>query len=254
MPRAARVGLQRLENQLYRVEMHTGGNTAAARFKWSRENASVATNVTGMESTRDVIVVERLGRDDFLRIREGDWIEVTDDRREFGRRSGDLRKVVAVVSATRRITLTAPLTADLLPAGTVDDNFGTRHTRAQVDQRGAVLDGAGNVLVDLDAPGADGTIPVPPGGGAVRLESGIQIRFTLDPGSGVFQVADYWNFAARVAGGTIDELDRAPPRAIHHHFARLAMVTFPSTATDCRHLWPPELGGDNCACNVCVTP
>lgn len=34
-------GYQGLENQLYRVEVHTPGTTGTATFKWSRENASV---------------------------------------------------------------------------------------------------------------------------------------------------------------------------------------------------------------------
>ena len=37
---AATAGYQRLENQLYRVEIHDGGT--APTFKWSRENGSVA--------------------------------------------------------------------------------------------------------------------------------------------------------------------------------------------------------------------
>src|SRR5215469_2035619 len=38
-------GYQRLENQLYRVEIHQGGPAATATFKWSRDNGSVITAI-----------------------------------------------------------------------------------------------------------------------------------------------------------------------------------------------------------------
>jgi hypothetical protein len=47
---------------------------------------------------------------------------------------------------------------------------------------------------------------------------------------------------------------QAPPKGIHHHFCRLAVVTFPNPPSDCRHLWPPDFGGEGCCtCSVCVT-
>jgi hypothetical protein len=36
-------GYRRLENQLYRIEIHDAGNVNSASFKWSRENGSVVT-------------------------------------------------------------------------------------------------------------------------------------------------------------------------------------------------------------------
>ena len=60
--------------------------------------------------------------------------------------------------------------------------------------------------------------------------------------------------AARVADGSIDLLDAAPPRGIHHHYARLAMVTLPNVQEDCRIHWPPAAGGESCDCTVCVHP
>ena len=43
---------------------------------------------------------------------------------------------------------------------------------------------------------------------------------------------------------------------MHHHYARLGVVTFPSGTTSCRRLWPPlpTEGGESCDCTVCVTP
>ena len=38
----------------------------------------------------------------------------------------------------------------------------------------------------------------------------------------------------RVRRRLVEKLDKAAPRGIHHHYARLSIVTFPSSATDCR--------------------
>ncbi|MCB1033105.1 MAG: hypothetical protein KDD47_04645, partial [Acidobacteria bacterium] len=43
----AQAGYTRLENQLYRVEVHDGGTLGSATFKWSRDNGSVVTSWLG---------------------------------------------------------------------------------------------------------------------------------------------------------------------------------------------------------------
>src|SRR5262249_44404426 len=88
----------------------------------------------------------------------------------------------------------------------------------------------------------------------VVLEDGIQVTFSSVAASGQFRSGDYWVFAARTADASVEELVAAPPRGIHHHYCRLAVVTFPSgVPDDCRTLWPPEWGGEGCDCDVCVT-
>ena len=42
---------------------------------------------------RNGIRVESLGRDDVLRFKNGDWVEITSDSREFEGKAGDMRKV-----------------------------------------------------------------------------------------------------------------------------------------------------------------
>jgi hypothetical protein len=130
-----------------------------------------------------------------------------------------------------------------------------RHTRLRRwDHKGLVRDVNGTQIVDLDAPTSTGVIPVPASGAAIVLENGCQITFTVDPAGGAMRAGDFWSFAARTADASVEPLDKAPPRGIHHHYCRLAVVTFPSTASDCRTLWPPDFGGHDCACTVCVTP
>jgi hypothetical protein len=247
-------GYRGLENQTYRVEVHDGGAPGTATFKWSRDNGSVAFPVVEMVSPT-MLRLATVGRDDVLRVSTEDWVEILDDHYELGQKPGVLRKVT-VDDAARTITFSGALPADLRPADAAD--AAARHLRVRRwDQSGAVKDGTGAQLVDLDAPGAAGTITVPASAATqVQLESGVVVSFSVAPGgSGRFRPGDYWIFAARTADTSIERLDAAPPLGVHHHYARLGVVTFPNAQSDCRRLWPP-LGGDgeSCDCTVCVTP
>lgn len=243
-------GYRGLENQLYRVEIHAGGAPGTARFKWSRDNASVYAGVEAVDGGIR-LRVRRIGRDSVLRFRTGDWVEVTDDRREFAGLAGDMRRV-EVDEDANELRLHKPLSADLLPGGGADTPA-SRHTRViRWDQRGAVLLADGTAWADLDDPASDGLIPVPPAGQPVVLEAGITASFTAQPAGGAARPLDHWCFAARTATADIEPLLQAPPRGIHHHYARLAVVTFPDIVTDCRVIWPPQ-SGEDCCCTVCVS-
>lgn len=252
-------GYKGLENQLYRAEIHDGGTAATATFKWSRDNATVASRVSHINAARDRIVVESLGRDDVLRFADGDWVEITDDVRELHGEPGLMRRINlggGVDDAAHAIVLTEPLPAGIFPVDAQEQTDPSRHTRVRRwDQKGRVLREDGSLFVDLDAAGAAGVIEVPPAGVKLFLEQGILVNFDLAPDSGDFHTADYWCFAARTVDASIDILEQAPPRGIHHHYARLAIVTFPDAESDCRVLWPPEFEGENdCTCDRCVTP
>ena len=248
-----------LENQLYRVEIHDGGGLGAggATFKWSRDNATVATRITELP-VLDRIVVESVGRDDVLRFSDGDWVEITDDFRELAGLPGELRRIQSgggVDDATREIRLTEPLPAGAFPTDAQGRTTPGRNTRmTRWDQHGRVVDAAGAVVVDLDVAGAPGTIPVGDGTARVLLEHGIVVTLGLDPVGGRFRTGDFWVFAARTADASVEALDEAPPLGIHAHHAKLALITLPESETDCRSLWPPEGGEAACECSVCVTP
>lgn len=250
-------GYKGLENQLYRVEIHDGG-TGAPTFKWSRNNATVASRVTQINNTRDRIVVESTGRDEVLRFSDGDWVEVTDDVRELHGQPGEIRRILlggGVDDITRTLVLTAPLTAGEFPTNAQGETSAARNTRVRRwDHSGRVLRADGTLYLDLDVAGGTGLIPVPPAGTSVFLEDGILVSFDLAAGGGGYRPGDYWSFAARAADASIEILNQAPPRGIHHHYARLAIVTFPDTESDCRVLWPPEAAaGEDCSCDRCVT-
>jgi hypothetical protein len=231
-------GYRGLENRLYRVEIHTPGGLEGetrATFKWSRDNGSVVAAVEDIatDGAQSRLTVSRIGRDQVLRFHVDDWVEVLDDYTELevgptGQKPGHLARVVDLNEAARTITLEPAIPGDLV----FDPTDAERHTRV----RRWDCEGPQNV-----------------GAGPLDLEDGIQISFLLDPDSGVFKSGDYWVFPARTADGTVGPLENAPPRGIHHHYGRLAEVTFPDIEHDCRTLWPPEMPGEGCDCTVCVT-
>lgn len=261
-------GFRGLENQLYRVEIHDPGQPSTpaqpgtATFTWSRENASVCSRVASIVSDT-TLELESLGRDDVLRFNTGDWVEVIDDASEQlgvaeSRAAGVLRKIT-VEEATRRISFSIALPTEMV--STVSGNGSNLRVR-RWDQKGRVLStsggGATAVFADLDASDS-GAIPVPAAGTTLLLEDGVTVSFSLAEGSKGFRAGDYWVFAARTADASVEHLTEAPPRGIHHHYARLAIwdVGANPALTDCRNLWPPQGGKDrseDCGCTVCVTP
>jgi hypothetical protein len=247
-------GYKGTENQLYRIEIHRGGPQATATFKWSRDNATVATRVTEIHGgTR--LVVESLGRDDVLGFHPGDWVEIVEDWHELHGRPGVLRRIRpgdGIVPATRSILFDDALPAGLFPVDGQGRTDATRHTRVRRwDQSNQVRRADGTVFHNLNASASSDGIPVPPPNTVVALELGILVEFGLAP-AGEYRTGDYWTVTARAADGSIDLLDEARPRGIHHHYARLAVVTLPATQEDCRIHWPPAGGGESCDCTVCV--
>ena len=200
-------------------------------------------------------MVDSIGRDEVLGFHAGEWIEILDDWQELHGLPGLLRRIRpgdGVDSATRSILLEDPLPAGLFPVDAQGRTTAERHTRIRRwDQSGLVRRADGTTFQDLNASASSDGILIPAAGVQLSLENGILVDFALAAG-GEFKVGDYWVFAARVADGSIEQLTDAPPRGIHHHYARLAVVTFPDFETDCRVLWPPEVSGESCDCTVCV--
>lgn len=170
-------GYRGLENQLYRVEIHQGGDQNTATFKWSRENGAVVSAVTGVSGAN--VTVDSLGPDPYLGFAPNQWVELTDDTYVFGptpNQPGDLIQIQSVTPEELTITLaqTAP---------SVDPGRNARMRRW--DQFGASAAPCG---IPLSA------------GTWLGLESGIQIQFT----AGHYLPGDYWLIPARTASGQID--------------------------------------------------
>ena len=243
-------GYRGSENRLYRLEVHDPGGLGVATFKWSSDNASIATTVEAIDASRTELTVTRTARDAVLRFSTGDWVEVTDDWHELSGLPGVMRKVGPVDDVALTLTLTTAL-----PAGQFDPTDATRHTRVKRwDQKGIVRDASQNAVDDVDA--NSGVIKVPAGGTTLIVEDGIQVTLSLDPAGGTFRTGDYWVFAARTVDASVDELVEAPPRGIHHHYCRLAILEFGQEPEDCRTIWPLPCecdGGGGCGCDACVS-
>jgi hypothetical protein len=279
---APNTGFTGQENQLYRVEIHQPGMPSASpgggytfplpantpTFKWSRDNASVQTSVSAIATVTtssgsvSQITVASLGRDQVLGFAVNDWIEITDDVYELNGQPGEIYQIAGVTAATNTITLNGTVSSHFqLTGGQTIPKLHTRITRW--DQSGQVFqtDTLGNTTlwIDLGSAGATGLIPVPPTGTMLVLENGVTVSFDLSPeptaaNPTAFRVGDYWLFTARAADGSVETITEAPPLGINHHYAKLAIVTFPSTVSYCRVEWPPSASGSSCCCTVNVSP
>jgi hypothetical protein len=248
-------GYRGLENQLYRVEVHTGGPLGTATFKWSRDNATIASRVTHINSARTVLTVELTGRDDLLRFNDGDWVEVTDDVRELHGEPGVLRRIREVGGVdddARTLSFETALPGALFPTDGQQATDPGRNTRVRRWDQAGDIHRADNTVVG-NVNDSDGEILIPAAGTRLFLEQGIVVEFGLAQAGGRFRSGDYWVFAARTADASVETLQSAPPRGIHHHYARLAVVDLPDGETDCRTLWPPIAEGGGCDCTVCVS-
>ncbi|HEY0141006.1 MAG TPA: DUF6519 domain-containing protein [Thermoanaerobaculia bacterium] len=205
-------GFRGLENRLYRVEIHSGGNVGAATWKWSRDNGAVTFGIREFRPNEPKRVeLVRMGRDALLSIKKDDWAEILGDTTELHGNGGTLTQVGIADSATRILTF----------QGDVDVHEPEAHP---IVRR---WDGS----PQLTSPDA------------IELEDGIHVRFS----GSAFRPGDYWTFTARTAEeGGLEILQNAAPQGIRHHYAKLAFVewtqvnnAFNPNVIDCRNLFPP---------------
>jgi hypothetical protein len=222
-----------VENQLYRVEIHSGGALGAATFKWSRENGSVVVAVEDFIPEQAPpndcfkVEVESLGRDAVLGLAKDDWVELIDERTEQLGQTGTLAQIVDIGTALDGgyvIELSQDVKSHIPPG---NNPLLLRPRLRRWDQ-----------AKNLEA---DGSIKT--AGGPIELEDGVLVEFTVDPaGNGPhFRTGDYWFFAARAATGKVERLNAAPARGAMR-YALLAMATVSSSGSlaidDCRPQFP----------------
>ncbi|WP_347351821.1 DUF6519 domain-containing protein [Intrasporangium sp.] len=207
-------GYRRLENQLYRVEVHAGSEAGAPVLKWSRDNASIVSAVTSVDPGALTIVVADAGRDDVLGLGAARWVELTDEERTLSGAAGALLEVASVVGTS--VLVQNP---DGLSLAT-----GTNPTLRRWD----------GMLTP--------TVATP-----TELEDGVQVEID----EGTFAVGDYWLVPARTATGKVEwpregtpEQSRFETRhGTEHHYCVLAVVGFAGgtfgAPADCRRLFPP---------------
>jgi hypothetical protein len=245
-----RAGFRRLENQLYRIEVHTPGSPGTGgkpTFKWSRDNGSVVSAITSpapvLSGTTLTLNVSSLGRDQVLGFAPGQIVELIEDGLELSGQPGILVKLTSATQGPQGPMLTADTSITNADFSAFTNQTARNPRVRRWDQSGA--------QVSTRVPGGD--VPLQEGVWT-DLESGVQVFF--EPG-GNYATGDYWLVPARtVTGDVIWPQDSSrnpqfrPPQGIKHHYCRLGIVSFGPTpppaggspwslAGDCRQLFAP---------------
>ncbi len=101
-------GYRGIENQLYRVEVHRGGDVEEATFKWSRDNGSVEFGLETLGEPEDGVreaTLQRMWYDARQGLEVGDWVELVDDHWSPSGRAPALLQVKGITQATRQVQL-----------------------------------------------------------------------------------------------------------------------------------------------------
>jgi hypothetical protein len=239
-------GYRRLENRLYRVEVHDGGPRADATFKWSRDNGSLAFSIEefvtggGAPATTTRVRVRRLGFDAVRSLRRDDWVEIISDDDERAGRPGTLVQITNEPDAAERILELS----DPVPISPLDRHPVVRRWDMPAD----------GGLMDLRTTWQE-------------LEDGVQVRFA----AGDFHPGDYWVIPARTNTADVEwppyptypgetmpgAPSQLPPMGVERRRAPLAILVHDGAtgllaAIDQRRLFPTataqtalfQLGGD----------
>ena len=215
-------GFRGLENQLYRIEIQSGGPLPAGTptFKWSRDDATVESSITDVSGNS--VTVAEVRKDDIFGFDPDDWVELVDDLSELTGAPRALLQIDTVDDPSRVIVFKG---APAIPPA------GTKGLKLRKWDHG----GTSNSGIAITA------------GSWLDVEAGVQVRF----GAGIYHSGDYWLVPARTAihdvlwpPFTPNAAPVAqPPLGIRHHAAPLALVTKAqqtfSVSSDCRPLFPP---------------
>lgn len=219
------------ENQLYRVEVHSGGAAGTATFKWSSDNGSIVYPVVrSLEkgSGTTTVTLERLGLDDKSDLMQGDWVEIADNQEDLRDGIDPLLQVDKIDPDKILVTLKG------VPVSNIGDDKSPLLLRRWDHRRS----------VSKTKPSASGVFPVTEGQW-IDLENGVQIFFApAEKGAETYRSGDYWLIPARVATGDVEWPGPAndpaalPPFGVRHHYAPLGIVTLadnaPPVLKDCR--------------------
>jgi photosystem II stability/assembly factor-like uncharacterized protein len=218
-------GYRRLENQLYRLEIHAGtkDTDGAATYVWSRDNGSVIARLEHVSATTTdsgEVRVSRTARGGTVDFGPDQLVEITDTGRMLRGEPG----VVGQVGIPQGPTLPlsgleqAPLSMADFPSNPIVRRW----------------DGTGKVEY----------------GKWIELEAGVFVQFAEgDDPDDAFRTGDYWTIPARTLSGRVEwPQSGGVPRFADRHGPRrertpLAVVTRAKGiwqgVRDCRKLFPP---------------
>lgn len=207
-----RGGYRGLENRLYRVEVHQGGELGndAVSFKWSRDNGSVVFAIENIEYTggKSTITLKQTGKDDILTLHVGDWVEVSDDSDDLNLRTGTLAQVARGTDMSKATVVLECNVSGYQPEHHVKIRRWDQKDTSEV----TLTAGAMEMKADTWQP----------------LEDGVEVKFK----TGVYQAGDYWLVPARTRlRDVLWEVAESNPvfetrHGVHHHYCVLAAATF----------------------------
>ncbi|GGT97344.1 DUF6519 domain-containing protein [Streptomyces coeruleorubidus] len=216
------------ENQLYRVEVHEGGEAKDATFKWSRENGSVVFPVDELDGTW--VQLASLGHDDKLDLDVGDHVEFVDTAYASRLEPLPLLRVEELDLPGRRVRLSAE------PAPGVGRLAHLNPYLRRWDHRGGPKRKGRSTAL------RGGAVPVTEGEW-LPLEDGVEVYFAK---GGAYRTGDHWIVPARTATGSVEwpvDAARRPllqgPAGIARHFAPLALIKGEGSAVDLRLAFGP---------------
>ncbi|HKZ39135.1 MAG TPA: DUF6519 domain-containing protein, partial [Chryseolinea sp.] len=171
-------------------------------------------------ANKDKLVVSTIGRDEILSFKEGDWIEVIDDRTDLLGKPGVLVELLNVEGNTL-----------IIKSSTIKDpdNPGASSVSIQNRKNPRIRrwDSAADIKLNTST--------------WIALEDGVEIKFE----EGTFRTGDYWLIPARTAIADIEwPFTQAQlPFGVKHHYALLGILKLTaglwSVVSDCRSLFPP---------------
>ncbi|HYX53827.1 MAG TPA: DUF6519 domain-containing protein [Candidatus Limnocylindrales bacterium] len=247
------------ENQLYRVEVHRGGEVATSgilvrnttdrigvvrtgkaapadgpTFKWSRENGSVTFPIVAISPGDNVttLTLANLGRDDRFGLTEQDWVEIQDDDYVLRNQAGTLLQVQSINRSRLQVTLAGKADA-IVGNDPAKHPLLRRWDQEQGDPaEGGLTLGSDNAALIQES---DGNL-------WLELEKGVQVQFQPAPAGqqNEYRTGDYWLIPARTATAdvewpnetftdnqgntTVTPLSK-PPDGIQHYYAPLGAFT-----------------------------
>lgn len=193
-----------LENQLYRVEIQTGGAPQQATFKWSRDNGSVAARVAAVEGA--TITIDTSSGSAYTDFAPGQWVELSTQAQTLRGEPGILAQLQSVQGD--QLVVAWP------------DGIGRPET-FDIARRWDTPQGQISVQPAADLAAQQGWI---------LLEDEIEVRFDLDADT-FYKSGDYWLIPARSLTGRIEwpltesgEPLLQAPHGIQRQYAALALV------------------------------
>lgn len=230
-------GYSRLENQLYRVEIHKKGTRSEATFKWSRDNGSIVVKWEGQDTVdTNKLTVSTEAKDDNLGFKAGDWIEIIDNKTDLLHKPG----ILAELSKVEGTIFTIKAGSEIFPDGFTSIDFDDWKNNTPRIRR---WDSIGELKLNSSNTKW------------VDLEDGVEVQFI----AANYNTGDYWQIPARTAKADIEwpYSDPQSPQGVLHHYAKLGIAELDNNGNwdviaDCRPQFPPVtelisffyLGGD----------